>query len=71
VGPNHGSNVGQNAEVRGIARKHGLTSEEGWLLSELVHSAKKSGAYDLDINGNLLRADIEAMAEEIVKARGG
>jgi hypothetical protein len=47
-----------------------LTIEETWVLSEQVHSAKKAGAYDLDINGNLLRADIEAMADEIVRARG-
>lgn len=70
MGPNRGSNQGQNKLVYGIAKKYGLTIHESRKLSGEVHHAKNSGAYDLDISGNLLPADIEEIAREILKARG-
>jgi len=69
VGPNRGSNVGQNRLVRQIAAKVGLTHSEYRSLQKEIHQAKRTAAYDLDVNGNLDPADIEAIARDILKAR--
>ena len=69
VGPNRGSNTGQNRQARGIAAKVGLTLDEWWKLSREIEQCKRSGAYDLDINGNLDPADIEDLARGILDAR--
>lgn len=61
----HTSNVAQNAQVRAIAAKHGLTLDQARKLSQEIHRAKRSAAYDLDIDGNLFTADIEDMARAI------
>jgi hypothetical protein len=65
LGRDHTSNVAQNAQVRAIAAKHGLTLDQARKLSQEIHRAKRSAAYDLDIGGNLFPADIEDMARAI------
>ena len=69
MGPNKGSNAGQNRVARGIAAKVGLTHDEWIRLSKEIHDCKGSGAYDLDLSGNLSRADIEEIARDILNAR--
>jgi len=67
LGRDHASNVSQNAQVRRIAAKYGLTLDQTRNLSQEIHRAKRSSAYDLDIDGNPFPADIEDMAKAIKK----